>query len=601
MTKFRPSGLHRAAQLAAALLLPAISTAAAATMIPVSTRLSLLFYIPAVAISLAFGGMGAAMLALTFSTVLSWTLFTSLGQTTHPLQDAAFYVLIALSFWLIARKMQTIHRQREQLLALMGTTEASLILCDEHGYVVLWSRGAERLYGWSAEEAEGRLLRHLLHTQPSQGYTSLEKKMQRTGNWSGALKQRCKDGHLLEVQSCSIATDSRKSGLGTMQMIVDFTVCEAEQPSVSPRASASLGSANVPAPPQGGAERNNLALERLLKVIGSVTRKALTGVAPSYMYSECVRVLVQKGGYRLAWVGLLCAGKGYSVSVEAAAGDGMKALTQLTGCWNSLAAVNSSPVEVAAVSGRPVVFHSIGQEADSSSWHTQAAAAGIRALAVFPLMSGREVPAVLVVGTAEAYALQQQEVELLAELAGIVAGAAASPFTETEDSPTRSLLQKAVELPEAKLRVSTSASSATVMVVEDEPNLGQVVCKFLQYGGYDALLAKDYEESMELLHRHEGCIQMLITDLVLPGTSGREIALAACRTNPNLHVLFVSGFDARAVISHGLLDRGASFLQKPFTRAQLLETVAGMLAGKNPSALGAARDAGSPDSGRVSL
>jgi two-component system cell cycle sensor histidine kinase/response regulator CckA len=96
-----------------------------------------------------------------------------------------------------------------------------------------------------------------------------------------------------------------------------------------------------------------------------------------------------------------------------------------------------------------------------------------------------------------------------------------------------------------------------------------VVVHMLQQLGYDVLTAASGAEAMQLCQDTEQHIDLLLTDVVMPRMSGKELADRLCRTLAGLKVLFVSGYTGSVIIHHGVLDPGTHFLQKPFSAAQL--------------------------------
>ena len=79
------------------------------------------------------------------------------------------------------------------------------------------------------------------------------------------------------------------------------------------------------------------------------------------------------------------------------------------------------------------------------------------------------------------------------------------------------------------------------------------------------LAAANGAEALEIVDRHPTPIHLMITDVVMPGMNGREVAQLACAKRKDLKVLFVSGYTGEAVFQHRLLEPGVAFLQKPFT------------------------------------
>ncbi|MHB1012918.1 MAG: ATP-binding protein [Desulfobacteria bacterium] len=133
---------------------------------------------------------------------------------------------------------------------------------------------------------------------------------------------------------------------------------------------------------------------------------------------------------------------------------------------------------------------------------------------------------------------------------------------------------------EGEVQVLSSASPAaslqsdeTVLVVEDESSVQGVIERVLSGNGYRVLLAGEGSEALRVSGEHEGPIDLLITDVVMPGMGGREVASRLKTTRPGLRVLFISGYTENAISHHGVLDAGLAFLQKPFMSDALLRKV----------------------------
>jgi signal transduction histidine kinase len=120
----------------------------------------------------------------------------------------------------------------------------------------------------------------------------------------------------------------------------------------------------------------------------------------------------------------------------------------------------------------------------------------------------------------------------------------------------------------------------TILVVEDEAMLRELACLFLQDSGYQVLEAASGSEALSVARRHQGTIHLLMTDAVMPGINGRELAKKLYGERPEMRVLYVSGYTDDAILRSGLLETGAAFLQKPFTRDALARKVRDVLAGE---------------------
>jgi len=113
----------------------------------------------------------------------------------------------------------------------------------------------------------------------------------------------------------------------------------------------------------------------------------------------------------------------------------------------------------------------------------------------------------------------------------------------------------------------------TILLVEDEASLRELVRECLEGGGYTVLPARHGAEALEIAERHGGCLQLLMTDVVMPGMSGRELAERLRARRPDVRILYMSGYTDDAVVLHGVLAADMAFLQKPFTADALARTV----------------------------
>jgi two-component system, cell cycle sensor histidine kinase and response regulator CckA len=117
----------------------------------------------------------------------------------------------------------------------------------------------------------------------------------------------------------------------------------------------------------------------------------------------------------------------------------------------------------------------------------------------------------------------------------------------------------------------------TLLLVEDEPGVRAVCKMMLERLGYRVLVAETPESALSLVREHDDPIRLLITDVVMPGMNGRELALRLNALDPCMKTLFMSGYTAEIIDKDGKLDNGFSFLQKPFTAKDLSTAVRSLL------------------------
>ena len=113
----------------------------------------------------------------------------------------------------------------------------------------------------------------------------------------------------------------------------------------------------------------------------------------------------------------------------------------------------------------------------------------------------------------------------------------------------------------------------TVLLAEDEPQLRALLASILERSGYRVLVAASPDEALRASERHAGPVDLLLTDVVMPGMNGRQLAERLRPARPAMKVLYMSGYTTNVIIHHGVLDEGVAFLQKPITPEIVLRRV----------------------------
>jgi CheY-like chemotaxis protein len=113
--------------------------------------------------------------------------------------------------------------------------------------------------------------------------------------------------------------------------------------------------------------------------------------------------------------------------------------------------------------------------------------------------------------------------------------------------------------------LEAQTGSETILLVEDDEALRELNREILAELGYQVLEAWDGEAALAASARHEGPIDLLLTDMVMPGMTGRQLADRLRSSRPGIRILFTSGYTNDVVVRSGHLDPGTAFLQKPFT------------------------------------
>jgi CheY-like chemotaxis protein len=137
--------------------------------------------------------------------------------------------------------------------------------------------------------------------------------------------------------------------------------------------------------------------------------------------------------------------------------------------------------------------------------------------------------------------------------------------------------------PTTPAEAPSRATGETILLVEDEPAVRIMTSRALQEFGYGVIEASGGHQALGVLERKDSRIDLLITDVILPGMDGPELARRAAELTPNLPVLFISGYTDDEIVRRGLLQEGQPFLQKPFTPEALAMQLTRLLKQKGTS------------------
>jgi CheY-like chemotaxis protein len=124
----------------------------------------------------------------------------------------------------------------------------------------------------------------------------------------------------------------------------------------------------------------------------------------------------------------------------------------------------------------------------------------------------------------------------------------------------------------------------TILVVEDDEDVRSYIREILRDMNYHVLDAADAQSGAELIEREGGKVDLILTDVVLPGKNGRQFADEAQALYPNIKVLFMTGYSRNAIVHQGRLDRGVALVQKPLTQSALVAKIRELLDSGTPQA-----------------
>ncbi|HET9517898.1 MAG TPA: response regulator [Actinoplanes sp.] len=126
---------------------------------------------------------------------------------------------------------------------------------------------------------------------------------------------------------------------------------------------------------------------------------------------------------------------------------------------------------------------------------------------------------------------------------------------------------------------SSPSDRPTVLVVDDEVDLRDIMSRMLDRRGFRAIVAGDSEQAITTCREHDGDIDVLVTDLGLPGVSGGDLSRTATQLRPDMRVVYISGLPKDIAVTKGLIDADALLVKKPFTADVLVAALRTVLDG----------------------
>ncbi|MFA5112312.1 MAG: response regulator, partial [Desulfobaccales bacterium] len=125
--------------------------------------------------------------------------------------------------------------------------------------------------------------------------------------------------------------------------------------------------------------------------------------------------------------------------------------------------------------------------------------------------------------------------------------------------------------------IDLARGTETILVVEDEDMVRQFTVKILDRLGYLVLGASNGEEALQLAEGHEGRIDLLMTDVVMPGMNGRQLADELTRIRPGTAVLFTSGYTESIIVNQGVVEKSLNFIGKPYSPQAIAKKIRELL------------------------
>ena len=496
----------------------------------------------------------------------------------------------------ITARRQAEVKIREQA-ALLDLAHDAIIAEDMNGQIQFWNQGAARLYGWRADEVLGRPADSLFCHNSLAGRREGLRQVFADGQWTGEMRQFTKLGNEIVVHcSWSLIRDATGMPTGVLRICTDVTeqrkieeqFRHAQKMEVFGRLAAGVAH-----------DFNNL-----LTVINGYSELILAQLPASDTLRESVGEISQAGARAAGLTRQLLAFsrqqvlepkvlnlnevvQGIAKMLQRLIGEDLTVETALS---PALGKVKADPGQLEqvltnlAVNARDAMprqgrltIETANAELDEAycRMHPEASPGRYVQLAVAdtgcgmteavkervfePFFTTKEVGKGTGLGLATVFGIVKQSGGHVAVYSEVGKGTTFKiylPRIEEEFTPVGK------SIPNAK---TASQGSETILLVEDEPALRSLALHALESKGYTVLPAADGEEALRICQAHEGAIDLLVSDVVMPRLGGRELAEQIIVLRPRIRVLFLSGYTSDAVVRHGVLEAEVAFLQKPFT------------------------------------
>jgi PAS domain S-box-containing protein len=504
---------------------------------------------------------------------------------------------------------KTIESLNRRLTALIDSSPAAIVCLDTGGKVTLWNPAAERVFGWAAAEVVGQMYPAVPDAQKDQFAGVLARVMGGEAIADGEGVRRTKDGRLIDVAFRSAplyGDDGRQAGM--ISVVTDMT----EKLSLEKQLRQSQKMEAIGRLAGGVAHDFN----NLLTIINGRARMAASVAGSDGRLRRSLAQIVKAGDRAAALTQQLLAFsrqqvlqpevldlndvvRGVSRMLERLIGEDIAVTVSLAERLRRVKADRTQVEQVimnfvinardAMPHGGRLTIETTNIELDEAYAQTHPDArpgrhvmlavsdtgvgmdAATQAKIFEPFFTTKESGKGTGLGLSMAYGIARQSGGNIAVYSEPGRGSSFKVYLPATD-------EVAENAPPAPVEAAAGAHSGTLLLVEDDPEVRELIREITEVAGYTVLVAPDPLAALETAAQCRDVIHLLLTDVVMPHMDGTELAERLSASRPGLRVLYVSGYAPSAAVEHGLLKPGTALVHKPFTPDLLLRKVREVLA-----------------------
>ncbi|HLJ93597.1 MAG TPA: response regulator [Gemmataceae bacterium] len=500
-------------------------------------------------------------------------------------------------------------RRIQEQADLLDQANDAILVTNPDDRIRYWNRGAERLYGWTAEEVLGEDAGSLLGGRPMPDQEEAKQKMAADGNWTGELRQVTREGrHIVVASRWTQVRDEEGTAKG--QLIINTDITAKKELEVQLAQAQRLEAIGVLA---GGVAHD---FNNLLTIIIGYSEMALGGLSTEAPTHGLVQEIRKAGQCAATLTRQLLAFSRRQVlapvvlDLNALVQETEKMLGRLIGedillstqLDPDLKRVKADPGQIEQVlmnlvvnardampTGGQLTISTRNAEVDGTlgrrsgdrqrgphvALMVRDTGCGMdeatQARIFEPFFTTKALGKGTGLGLATVYGIVKQSggfIEVTSQRGQGATFELYLPALMSEAAPERPSQAGQLLLPHG---------TGTLLLVEDEDRLRSLESYVLRSAGYTVLEARDGEEALQVCEHHLGELDLLVTDVVMPKMSGRQLAEKVAVLRPGLRILYMSGYTDDTMVRHGVSEATLAFLQKPFTPSVLVRKIHEML------------------------